>query len=267
MQGGDGRGARLGVTRESLRRALWAAAFNVVIAGWAGGAAAESREAQPIGVVETVAGEALATSAEGTRVVLREGVPVVLGDTVETGLASVIGIVFVDDSTFALGPEARMVLDAFVFDPDAGSGTSVFSVVQGVFSFLSGEIAKTGPEAMAVRTPVATIGIRGTRVAGRAAPEGSPTTVTLLPSAGGRVGEIVVRNAGGARVLNAANQTVEARSASRAPSPPAVLGAAEVATRYGAVLAALPANANARGGGTQSDGDDAGTEERDAETG
>ena len=245
MQGGFGP-ARL-VARESVRRALCLAVIVVGAAGWAGAAAAESRESQPIGVVETVVGEALAFSAAGTRVTLREGVPVVLGDTVETGVDAVIGIVFIDDSTFALGPEARMVLDAFIFDPGAGAGASVFTVVQGVFSFVSGEIAETGPEAMAVRTPVATIGIRGTRVAGRAAPEGEVNTVTLLLSAEGEVGEVVVRNAGGVRVLNAANQTVEVRSAFSAPSPASVLGAAEVAARYGTVLAALPANGDGRG--------------------
>ena len=39
------------------------------------------------------------------------------------------------------------------------------------FSFVSGEIAKTGPDAMEVKTPVAVIGIRGTTVAGKAAVE------------------------------------------------------------------------------------------------
>ena len=33
-------------------------------------------------------------------------------------------------------------------------------MVEGAFSFVSGEIAKTGPDAMKVSTPVATIGIR-----------------------------------------------------------------------------------------------------------
>ena len=40
-------------------------------------------------------------------------------------------------------------------------------MVEGAFSFVSGENAKTGPDAMKVSTPVATIGIRGTTVAGR----------------------------------------------------------------------------------------------------
>ncbi|MEK9670883.1 MAG: hypothetical protein VW268_00080 [Rhodospirillaceae bacterium] len=38
------------------------------------------------------------------------------------------------------------------------------SVVKGVFSFVSGQVAKTDPDAMKIDTPVATIGIRGTQV-------------------------------------------------------------------------------------------------------
>ncbi len=74
--------------------------------------------------------------------------------------------------------------------PKSGEGNSSFSVVQGVFSFVSGQIAKSGSDAMSVRTPVATIGIRGTRVAGQAQAEGEVNTITLLPNDDGTVGEL-----------------------------------------------------------------------------
>ena len=45
----------------------------------------------------------------------------------------------------------------------------VVNMVEGAFSFISGEIAKTGPDAMTLETPVVTMGIRGTTVAGKAA--------------------------------------------------------------------------------------------------
>ena len=38
------------------------------------------------------------------------------------------------------------------------------SVVEGVFTFVSGQVAKTDPDAMTLDTPVKTIGIRGTQV-------------------------------------------------------------------------------------------------------
>ena len=49
---------------------------------------------------------------------------------------------------------------------------------------MSGEIAKSGSDAMTVSTPVATLGIRGTTVAGKAAVEGNENSFTLLQDAG-----------------------------------------------------------------------------------
>ncbi|MEC7537514.1 MAG: hypothetical protein VYB59_09480, partial [Pseudomonadota bacterium] len=42
------------------------------------------------------------------------------------------------------------------------------NIVLGLFTFVSGEIAKVGPDAMTVYPPFVTVGIRGTKVAGRA---------------------------------------------------------------------------------------------------
>ena len=55
----------------------------------------------------------------------------------------------------------------FKFDrehPHRGSLSrpAAFSVLQGQFAFISGAIANVGPDAMTIRTPVGTLGIRGT---------------------------------------------------------------------------------------------------------
>ena len=49
---------------------------------------------------------------------------------------------------------------------------------------------------MTIKTPVATIGIRGTTVAGKAAVEGNENSFTLLQDADGGVGQISISNAG-----------------------------------------------------------------------
>ncbi|MDP7345344.1 MAG: AMP-binding protein, partial [Alphaproteobacteria bacterium] len=54
-------------------------------------------------------------------------------------------------------------------------------------------IAYSGSDAMVIRTPVANIGIRGTKGAGAVSPEGQLESITLLPEPGGEVGEIVLR--------------------------------------------------------------------------
>ena len=37
-----------------------------------------------------------------------------------------------------------MVLDELIYDPETGSGSMGVDMVEGAFSFISGEIAKTG---------------------------------------------------------------------------------------------------------------------------
>ena len=230
---------------------------------------------QPIGQVDTVAGEVTALRVDGTEVVLAEGDSIFQGDVINTGLDASIGVVFVDDSTFSLGADARMVLDELIYDPETGDGRSAFSVVQGVFSFVSGEIAGSAPDAMVVNTPVMSIGIRGTRVAGVAAQEGDLNTVTLLSEEGGVVGEIVITNAAGSQVLNVANQSIEVASFFTEPSQPVILSDDQVQSLFGDALASLPPPATTgttpadaaapAGADADAEAEDADAEEADAE--
>ena len=142
--------------------------------------AQDGAAAQPIGRVETVEGSVTAALVDGTQVTLEVGSPVFQGDVLETGTGATVGVIFVDNSTFALDEDGRMVIDELVFDAVTTEGTSAFSVVQGAFTFVSGQIASSGPDNMVITTPVATIGVRGTVAGGVAGPEGTLNTVTLL---------------------------------------------------------------------------------------
>ena len=160
-----------------------------------------AQAAESIGRVEATDGLVEAIRIDGTKVTLAKGDDVFQGDTLITGKGAAIGITFVDDTTFSLGEEGRMVIDEMVYDAEAQEGQFSANLVQGVFSFVSGNIAKTSPEGMTVSTPVATIGIRGTKVAGRAAQEGAENTISLLPEIDAQgnqiVGELSVTNQGG----------------------------------------------------------------------
>ncbi|HJN03980.1 MAG TPA: FecR domain-containing protein, partial [Alphaproteobacteria bacterium] len=197
--------------------------------------AADEDSGDAIGRVETAAGNVTATRVDGTTVTLEAGTPVFQGDVIRTGSDASIGIVFIDNSTFALDEGGRMVLDEFVFDPAATEGTSAFSVVRGVFTFVSGQIAQSGPDAMTVKTPVMSIGIRGTTVAGQAAADGALNRVTLLSE-----GEIIVSNAAGARVMNVVNQTTQSTSFTEPLAIPSILQASQVQRIYGDAIEVLP---------------------------
>ncbi len=142
---------------------------------------------QPIGRVTDATGAVTATRLDGSQESLEVDSVVFQGDVLETGADAAIAITFLDETVFSIGENARMVLDELVFDPTTLAGRSAFSVLEGVFVFVSGEVAANNPDEMVVRSPVATIGVRGTNVAIQSAPEGDLNTFVLLP----KIGEVV----------------------------------------------------------------------------
>lgn len=160
---------------------------------------AQVAQAAPIGTVETVKGTVTIERADGTVIQATPGTPVYQGDIVITGDASAVGLVFADETEFALASRGRMTLDEMIYDPDTGDGSANFNLLSGTFSFVSGQLAKAGPGAMMVTTPVATIGIRGTSgtIGVGAGGEGAQLKVVLIPDANGTVGEIQVTTPSG----------------------------------------------------------------------
>jgi hypothetical protein len=96
---------------------------------------------------------------------------VMLNDEVQTGGASQLQILLLDRSTFTVGANARVAVDRFAFDPAANLRATGISVTRGAFRFMSGRVLghPTGPASL--RTPSASIGIRGTIFEGAAGPD------------------------------------------------------------------------------------------------
>ena len=104
--------------------------------------------AGPIGKVIELEGKATATRADGTKVELKEGDPVFQNDVIETDEDGAVGLEFADESTFSLGDSGRMVLDDMVYDPGGEDNSMGVSLVSGAFTFVSGQISKSDPDAM-----------------------------------------------------------------------------------------------------------------------
>ena len=195
---------------------------------------AQSTGVSSIGTVEKLSGTVTLTRTDGTSVQASKGTSIFSGDVIKTEADANIGIKFVDETSFSLGESGRMVIDEMIYDPSNNSNSSSsFSVVKGVFSFVSGQVAKSGDDAMVVKTPVASIGIRGTTVAGKAAAEGSSNSITLLPDADGGVGQIAVSNSAGTQIMSVPFQTTSLTSAFTAPPPPVVVPANQLESLYG----------------------------------
>ncbi|MGE5475718.1 MAG: M10 family metallopeptidase C-terminal domain-containing protein [Bacteroidales bacterium] len=196
---------------------------------------------QPIGKFDKVEGTVVVRHADGSTTVIHPGDLVYKNDVIETKGDGAVGIVFADRSTFALGKSGRMVVDEFVYDGGAKQGSSALSVVHGAFNFASGDLAKIAPGAATVRTPVMTIGIRGTTVAGIASVEGEENTVTLLQDPDGSVGQIAISNGSGmTTVLSTMGHTLQLTSFNQPPPPPIVLPPATISSMYGSVTSYLP---------------------------
>jgi Ca2+-binding RTX toxin-like protein len=212
----------------------------------------------PIGVVEDAEGSVFASRIDGSRVQLNAGDPVFQDDVIETSDDGAIGLRFVDDTTFSIAEDARMVLDDFVYDPASNSGNAVVNVLQGSFSFVSGAVAKLGDDALTVKTPVLTIGIRGTYVTGKGGQEGETTEIVNLPDDNGEVGSIFASNQGGGVLLNDAYEGTQTNSQFSAPTQPRVYDRQEVEDKFDGALKFLPESDGVRGRdrGQREDGND-----------
>ena len=209
---------------------------------------------EPIGRVETLAGTVVAIRTDGSRVELEVGDSIFQGDTLESGDDGVVGVVLADQTTFSMAENGQMVMDEMVYDPGTGDGGIGVSVLQGVFTFVSGEIAKADPDAMTLATPLATIGIRGTQVGLNYDPTetgGEGLKIVLMEEKDGFVGEVVVQNDFGLTVLNLAEQGTTVASATTAPARPIQFDRSDIVDAFGGALGALPAIANANSYGVE----------------
>ena len=156
--------------------------------------AVQGASIMPIGRVVTAAGSVsiehvsavVVQASLGQSGDAKVGDSVYLGDVVSTGSDGSVGIAFTDGTAFDLSPNARMVMNEFVYDPNSKSNSSLLSLTKGTFTFVAGKIAKSGD--MKVNTPVATMGIRGTTPRVEIADDGSVKFSTLIEESKDRVG-------------------------------------------------------------------------------
>jgi len=86
-------------------------------------------------------------------------------DVVETGDNGSVGITFIDNSRFSVGPNSRIELRQFSFNPTTHDGEFITDMTRGTLTVISGDIAKRSPEAMKIKTPSTILGFRGTTTA------------------------------------------------------------------------------------------------------
>lgn len=134
------------------------------------GAQAQNRDtAGAIGFVKTVKGEAFVDSG-GQAVPAVAGTPLKVSDVIRTGANGSMGITLKDNTVMSFGPSTRFTLEEYLFAPAKGDLKLGGRLASGSLHYVSGLIAKAKPEAVTVKTPTGTIGVRGTRFVAVVAP-------------------------------------------------------------------------------------------------
>ena len=126
------------------------------------GATAATKET--IGVIRNSSGTVSVTRGEQVLPAV-SGTKLLAEDVLDTGRDGSAGIILRDNSSLSIGPDSRLVLEKFLFAPVEGRFALLVRVSRGTMAYISGLIGKLSPGSARFETPVATIGIRGTKFA------------------------------------------------------------------------------------------------------
>lgn len=168
------------------------------------------------------------------------------GDTIESLDTYITGdcisnITFKDDTKVKVTENSRLLIDDFVYDPkQSDAGRLALKIGMGTVRYASGQIAKNNPQKVGIKTPTATIAVRGTDFS-MTVDEVGQSLIMLIPSCKDqkdvkqyelqenkcKVGKIDVENMAGKVTLDQAFQATYVQSATMAPSPPTFVNTIE----------------------------------------
>lgn len=106
---------------------------------------------------------AAAIERGAARLPAKPGLQLNPGDRLVTGKDGRISLSFIDNTRFSVGPNSRVSVSEFAYDRTRQQGKFLTQVDRGSLAIVSGHIAKSGRDAMKVRTPNSLLGVRGTR--------------------------------------------------------------------------------------------------------
>jgi hypothetical protein len=212
-----------------MRVILLALLLTVASPSWAG-----------IGTVSENKGTACEVERNKKKMSGVKGAEIESMDTYTTG-ACVSNITFKDDTKVKVTENSRLLIDDFVFDPKkSDAGKLALKVGMGTVRYASGQIAKNNPQQVNIKTPTATVAVRGTDFT-MTVDETGQSLVMLVPSCKDekdvkqfeldeqrcKVGSITVSTGIGSVTLDKAFEATYVTSASMMPTSPVVVNTIE----------------------------------------
>lgn len=150
-------------------------------------------------------------------------------------------ITFKDDTKVKVTANSRLLIDDFVFDPKASdAGKLALKVGVGTVRYASGQIAKNNPQQVNIKTPTASIAVRGTDFT-MTVDESGQSLIMLVPSCKDeknikkyeleentcKVGKIEVETLSGKVTLDEAFQATFVQSSTINPTTPTIVNITE----------------------------------------
>jgi hypothetical protein len=130
------------------------------------------------GRVMLIRGAVTAMDDTGVPRILRADSRVRLGEVVQTGQNGMVQIVFPDRSMLHIKPDTQLKIEKFHFEQkQPESDTMELRLLKGGMRTLTGLVGKRNQDKVKYRTPIATIGIRGTVLEIDRADDGSIKTI------------------------------------------------------------------------------------------
>jgi hypothetical protein len=121
--------------------------------------AAAPAAAQQVGTATAVNPATESTPPSGTTAPLVVGAHIVHKERIHTSPQGTTQLLFTDKSSMSIGPNTDIVIDEYVYNPEANNGHMLVSLTSGALRFVGGQLSHQGETT--ITTSAATIGIRG----------------------------------------------------------------------------------------------------------
>jgi len=171
--------------------------------------------AEPAGKVVRLQGSAEARDGTHSRP-LAAGDPIRTGESLRTGPDARLLVQFSDGMELSLSDGAEMAVAAYEWNAAQAAGKAELALAQGSFLLQTGAVGKLPDHPLTVKTPLASVGVRGTQFWG--GPLEAPLSVLLIE------GRVVVTSAAGSVELGTPGEGTSVTEPGAAPQPPIFWG-------------------------------------------
>lgn len=118
---------------------------------------------QLAGEVTAALGEAQIVAAAGDKRAATQGMPLQVGDILQTGAGGHIHIRMVDDALVSLRPNSALKIASYTYQAGVAATTKIrFDLLRGTVRSVTGKGGEMAKDRFRMNTPVAAIGVRGT---------------------------------------------------------------------------------------------------------